>query len=296
MSREAERIQAIYRLLFDVATGKRVLQPSQSSPPDVYDEVSLRIYDLAETLRNLVLVSGMVPPRADVAYITPYVFVLDADSMLVDMNLRAAERLGYTRETLEHISFEALLTDDSTKRWRQFVSNTLDQPRLFAGLPLTFLSRTGLQMPLLCTVCETLHSERVFVLSVEVKLAFATPLVSHRDTSETEMEAIETLHAHIMAHLDEPLPSLATFADRLHVDATTLQDRFKRTYGKTIYQYYQQERLRKGYQLIITTRLYLKEIAYQCGFDDYINFYKAFKKAYGIAPSALLRPTPFNFP
>jgi AraC-like DNA-binding protein len=98
------------------------------------------------------------------------------------------------------------------------------------------------------------------------------------------------VHHYILEHLDEALPTAKVLAMRFGVEEYHLKSLFKAHFGLSMYQFYQTERLKKGYQLILTTQLQLKEIAFQCGFTTYLNFYKAFKKAYGIAPSALLRP------
>ena len=290
MSKEAEKIRTIYKLLFDVATGRRILEPHKLSSPDIFDQLSLRVYDLGETLRDLVLASGMVPPHADIEHIISYVFVLDAQYRIVDLNAKAAERLGYPVEALRHQGFESLLSVDSVQKWQRFVNSAHDKPQLFVGVNLTFKATNGTQLPLLCTFCDGVYSEWVFVLSIEVNLVLPATLDTDIQPFKEDAQTTEKVHAHPLGHLDDALPPVRTLALTYGIEPSKLQRGFKLFYGKTIYRYYQEERLRKGYQLIITTRLHLKEIAYQCGFDAYINFYKAFKKAYGIAPSALLRP------
>jgi len=47
--------------------------------------------------------------------------------------------------------------------------------------------------------------------------------------------------------------------------------------------------LKKAYLLILQTDLPLKEVAFQCGFLAYLNFYKAFRKKYGFSPSEVAR-------
>lgn len=290
MSNDAADIREIYRLLFDLATGRRLLEPETSTHFNAFDEVRQRVYALSEMLRDLVLATGMVPPYAGIEHVSSYVFVLDADYRIVDLNVTAAERLGYTPADLRQRLFEALLSEDSVLEWQRLVSTSVDKTPLLVVVNLLFLANSGDKLPMLCTVCEAVFKDWIFVLSVEVHMVVPTALEDALEPFKKDAEVIEQVHAYILGHLDEALPSMSALSSTLGIESSRLRQGFKHYYGKSIYQYYQEARLKKGYHLILGTRLQLKDIAYQCGFSDYINFYKAFKKRYGMAPSELLRP------
>lgn len=285
-----EHIRAIYRLLFDVAAGRRILEQDTPSLPGAFDDVRQKVYALGETLRNLVIRSGMVPPYASCEQVITYVFVLDAHHRIVDLNVKLAERLGYSPEALRYRPFESLLASDTLLAWRRCVTSEDSKTPLFWVVDFVFLAENGAKLPLLCTVCDALYNDWVFVLSVEFHLEFLTPMAEVGASFKNDVALFEEVHAYVLAHLDDALPSLRTLSSRLGIGEHKLHKGFKHFYGKSIYQFYQEERLKLGHHLIVTTRLQLKEIAYRCGFSSYINFYKAFKKAHGIAPSALLRP------
>lgn len=290
MSSETEHIRAIYRLLFDVATGRRILERDSTSLPGAFDDIRQKVYALAETLRDLVIACGMVPPYASYEHIVTYVIVLDGHYRIVDVNVKFAERLGYPTETLRSRMFESLLGSDSIIEWQKFITAKHDEAGLFWVVNLFFLAENGSKLPLVCTVFDAVYNDWLFVLSLEAQLVSTIPLADVTTLFEKEVAIIEQVHAYILGHLDEALPSIRRLTSTWGIADYKLRQGFKMYYGRSIYQFYQEERLKKGYHLIISTRLQLKEIAFQCGFSAYINFYKAFKKTYGIAPSELLRP------
>ena len=63
----------------------------------------------------------------------------------------------------------------------------------------------------------------------------------------------------------------------------------KEKFNTSIYKFYTDERLKRATYLIQKTEIPIKEIAFICGFNDYNNFSKAFKKKYNYPPSALKR-------
>lgn len=89
---------------------------------------------------------------------------------------------------------------------------------------------------------------------------------------------------HINAHLDEPL-SLEGVCSHFYISKSQLSRLFKKATGTTFWQYITIKRLAKAQQLLAAgghpTHIYT-----QCGFNDYSAFYRAYVKAYGIAPGA----------
>lgn len=66
---------------------------------------------------------------------------------------------------------------------------------------------------------------------------------------------------------------------------STLINKFKQSYNKTIHQYLLDFRLEKSLELLNNKNLSIKEIALQCGFSDTNHFSKSFKKKYNVPPS-----------
>jgi AraC family transcriptional regulator len=63
---------------------------------------------------------------------------------------------------------------------------------------------------------------------------------------------------------------------------------FKSVFGVSPYQYILHKRLHHGYQLLTDGRMSITEVATLTGFADVHSFSKAFKKHFGVVPSAVL--------
>ena len=106
---------------------------------------------------------------------------------------------------------------------------------------------------------------------------------------QSDGELIQKVLDYIKNHLEEPLPTTKEFSKMFGTNEFTLKDTFRNILKTSIYQYYNEERLKKAHILITETIIPLKEIALICGFNDYTNFYKAFKKRYNYPPSEVKR-------
>jgi transcriptional regulator GlxA family with amidase domain len=118
---------------------------------------------------------------------------------------------------------------------------------------------------------------------------FSTPILSGNATATVIIQKVQD---YILNHLEEPLPSTKELSKMFGTNEFTLKENFRNLLKTSIYQFYNEERLKKAHFLIQQTALPLKDIAFMCGFNDYTNFFKAFKKRYHYTPSDLnhLRP------
>jgi len=125
------------------------------------------------------------------------------------------------------------------------------------------------------------------------RLGYAYPYANTKSsieqTGETAAIVVQKVQDYILNHLEEPFPTTKEIAAMFGTNEFTLKDHFRRFLKTSIYQFYNEERLKKAHQLILKTNLPLKEIAFTSGFNDYISFYKAFKKRFDYAPSAMPR-------
>ncbi len=100
---------------------------------------------------------------------------------------------------------------------------------------------------------------------------------------------VQKVQDYILNHLEEPLPSTKELSDMFGTNEFTLKESFRKFLTTSVYQFYNDERLKKAHFLIQKSSIPLKEIAFICGFNDYTNFYKAFKKKYSVSPSDIVR-------
>lgn len=93
-------------------------------------------------------------------------------------------------------------------------------------------------------------------------------------------QAIDTMRAHI----EEPLP-LSRLAAAIGVSQRQLERLFARYLETTPSRYYLAMRLEKARNLLRQTGLGITEVSVQCGFASPSHFSRAYKAAYGTAPS-----------
>lgn len=94
----------------------------------------------------------------------------------------------------------------------------------------------------------------------------------------------------ILSALDKPytIPELAMI---IGINQCYLKKGFKEIFGKTVYDFVQDQRMMKAKLLLTTTTLSVSQVADQIGFSSQSNFSTAFKKFTGVFPSDLQKVT-----
>ncbi|MFV8347903.1 helix-turn-helix transcriptional regulator [Flavobacterium sp. ZB4P13] len=122
-------------------------------------------------------------------------------------------------------------------------------------------------------------------------LSDAKHVIKTNPEKQSEAVVMQSIYDYILNHLEEPLPTLKKLAAMFASEEHKLKIGFRKYFNTSVYNFYHLERLKKSHLLIQQITIPLKEIAFMCGFSTYLNFYKAFKKHYGYAPSDLSRPS-----
>ncbi|MCQ8781984.1 GlxA family transcriptional regulator [Mangrovibrevibacter kandeliae] len=89
-------------------------------------------------------------------------------------------------------------------------------------------------------------------------------------------------------HIDAPVP-VATIARRVGVSTRTLEGLFLRTVGRTPGAFFLQLRLKAARRLLVDTRLPIGEAALRTGFGSTAALSRAFRREFGVPPSAARR-------
>ena len=105
---------------------------------------------------------------------------------------------------------------------------------------------------------------------------------------------IQKVQDYIVNHLEEDLPSTKELAQMFGTNDFTLKQSFRDLFETSIYQFYNDERLKKARLLIEQTAIPLGNIALLAGFNNYSNFFKAFKKKFNQSPSDIIRQPSTN--
>jgi transcriptional regulator GlxA family with amidase domain len=125
------------------------------------------------------------------------------------------------------------------------------------------------------------------------KIGYASPYANSKTNIEASNDVaviiVQKVLDYIQNHLEEPLPSTKNLAKMFGTNEFKLKELFRNYFNTSIYQFYNDERLKKAHQMIEQTNIPLKEIAYSIGFNDYVIFSKAFKKKFKYPPSQLKR-------
>ncbi|CAH0308308.1 putative response regulatory protein SACOL0201 [Peribacillus sp. Bi96] len=103
--------------------------------------------------------------------------------------------------------------------------------------------------------------------------------------SEHRSPIIQSVVQYIQAHFYEEL-SLKTLSYKFHINSIYLGQLFQKETGLVFSEYINHLRLEKAKQLLRGTHLKAGIIGKQVGYSDSAYFYKQFKKAVGITPSA----------
>jgi len=180
----------------------------------------------------------------------------------------------------------------------QFSGQDTDLSACFSGSSAALLRPSSFQCSAISLLLEQLLAEtrsRKFgseLYSQALFLQFMTEINriaigssrEKREEIETEPELTSQVLVYIASHFHEKI-TLQQLADRFYVSKYHLSHEFSSKVGTSIYRYIMLKRLIAAREQIADGISPTK--AYQsCGFQDYANFYRAFKAEYGISPKA----------
>lgn len=103
--------------------------------------------------------------------------------------------------------------------------------------------------------------------------------------SEEEKALMQKIINFVKEHLDDPDIGVDQLANTIGISKSGLNRKMKKITGITPKDFIIQARMRKASQLLRTTDLPIKEIAYDCGFTDQNYFGKSFKNIYNMSPT-----------
>lgn len=97
-------------------------------------------------------------------------------------------------------------------------------------------------------------------------------------------EAMQEILAHVNQHFTAPI-KLDSLARQFGVSVSFLSHEFVKYTGRSVYDYVLYRRVLLAKEMI-SSAMPLSEVAFQCGFNDYSSFLRAFTKMAGMSPSA----------
>jgi AraC-like DNA-binding protein len=97
-------------------------------------------------------------------------------------------------------------------------------------------------------------------------------------------DTIIQVEERLQQYLLTSMPGIAQLSAEFNMSPSTLQRHFKIVYGKNIYQYYLEQKLAIGRELIASKKKTISEVAYMLGYNKINSFSRVFKKYFGVLP------------
>lgn len=151
-----------------------------------------------------------------------------------------------------------------------YLTKPFDTPELIARIDALLDARRRLRRTLLADLASAPASIQV-------------PTV---ESAQNKFE--QRLNQLLDARISDPSFGVAEMAQALHVDRATLFRRVRTAHQTSPSELLRERRLTLADTLLRTQRGSVSEIAYAVGFDNLSYFSQAFRKRYGVAPSAVL--------
>ena len=288
-----ERIKALYQMLFEIAMGNLTFRIHPSDQDDLIDKLSVVLNTVAAEMHASILNSGAVNPKYSYQNLIQNTFILNKDFVIISFSPNAGTALGYVTDHILKMEFHKILAQQSQLLWNDLQVQAKQNNQLQVTVQLLFLTANQSIIPTFCSVSRLLHSDTIIISSVAtILMDIMADLKATAPTvvpKKSETHTIQNVYEYILNNLEEPLPSTKELSRLFGINEFNLKEGFRYFFNTSIYHFYTEERLKKAYLLIQQTTIPLKEIAFTSGFNDYTNFYKAFKKRFMYAPSDVNR-------
>jgi AraC-like DNA-binding protein len=288
-----QRMKNIYRMLFELAIGNLAYRIKPTEENDEIEELSSVLNILGLTLQNTISKSGYVIPYYNYQSVIQNTFVLGKDYNIKSFNASAITNLGHSPNILNKMTFDEIIAPQSSDVWQSIKQEILKDEEYHNTIQLVLITYNKKLLPLHFTISKLLQGNEIIMTSVTTALQDSLGDTFNSNNKLTprpkDSTVIQSVYDYILDNLEEPLPSVKALAKLFGTNEFKLKVGFRHFFNTSIYQLYNEERLKKAHKLIQETDLSLKEICFMCGFNSYLNFYKAFKKRFLYAPSELNR-------
>ena len=295
---DKNRIGNIYQMLFEMAAGNFNFSIPRSGLDDELEALVVLLNMVAEEMRASLLHHGFVNPHFSYQYLQQHTLVLTPDFEIHSFSADVPLTLGLEEATLEGKDFGSLLDTETQPVWNLIKGPAAWDATFHITISLNFKRTDGLVMPTFCTITRLLHSRMVIVSSVSIVVqedSAINPVLLNQTGTPAKKEpkhdaqTIQKVYDYILDHLDTPLPSIHQLSQLFGTNTLKLKVGFRHFFNSSIYQFYNDERLKRAHLLIQQTIIPLSDIAIMCGFKSYAPFTKAFKKKFEYNPKDLQR-------
>jgi YesN/AraC family two-component response regulator len=288
-----QKVKNMYQMLFEMATGNLAFRMHRDPENNQMDELAIMLNATAEKMELLVSQLGYINPQYTYQSLVQATIILDKKFKVKSFSTEVPSLLGYNPDKLFKLGFHEILAKQSIPLWETIKTETVADEKARATVQFLFITSSQHLIPSFCTVSRLLYPNTFIINSVTTILhdilPEATGTQNTVDKRQSDALLIQNVHEYILKNLEEPLPSTKELSKMFNVNEFKLKDSFRHFFNTSIYHFYTEERLKKAQRLILKTSIPLKEIAFISGYNDYTNFFKAFKKRFTYSPSELKR-------
>lgn len=289
-------IEELYRTLLEMAAG-RFSEYAHYRKDDAETGSLIGLLALlSQAMREELVQRGFGFPNSGSLQLVQHTLLLDETFALESFTADFPHALGTPAEGLKGKPFDSFMAPATQWAWRLHSYAIERTPHYHRTLQLNFLKGES-PLPMFCTLSKLLHSRYLVVSAVSLVSPTTSQfnpvlLATKREKPQPKPQdeaLLGKVHAYILDHLESPLPSIRELSRQFGTNERKLKEGFRHFFHNSIYQFYQEERLKRAHLLIQRREMPLAEIAELCGFSNYPSFCRAFRKHFGFAPSHLLR-------
>lgn len=290
-----ERIVTIHQMLFEMARGNFNSRIPLTSYGDELETIAVLINMVAEEMKESVFYSGFINTRSrnSPQFSTQNAILLDDHYLIKSYTPEILPILGYLESEFMDMTLATILSTSSMERVHKLVDVGVSLQTI---IQLEFINKEHSIIATSCSVRRLNNRIEIMLqLIPAVNHDSYYPILKKSETNKplktTKVDAflIQKLYDYIIANLEEPLPSLQILARKFSTNEHKLKAGFRHFFKTSIYQFYNDERLKRAYFMIEHTGIPLKNISVMNGFNNYPNFSKSFKKRFGFSPYELKR-------
>jgi AraC-like DNA-binding protein len=298
MNREInqKRIHSIRQMLLEMASGNFSQRIARTEEDDELESLTVLINMVAEEMQETLFPKGYINLHHLQQDLTSLSFIVDSDFIIHSATSEVYSILNSHILSLEGIKFTKLLTETSSHNFERLLPTILANDNI-STLTLSYLTSDKKEVvSLFSSISKILHENKYIIHSIVTGSSESDTLQEDNNSSirlpktrRNDARLMQQVYDYILSNLENPLPSLKELAKIFGTNEHKLKEAFKYFFNTSIYQFYNDERLKRVHLLIEETNMPLKSIAYMNGFNTYPNFSKAFKKKYGYSPNDLKR-------
>ncbi|WDO12319.1 AraC family transcriptional regulator [Flavobacterium sp. WW92] len=287
------RLHAACQMLLELAAGNYSFRADRSQEDDLLEVLLTLLNLMAEHGKDALLHKGYVNPHKTYSYIIQEALLLDRQGNITGHT--AALPALLVRNDLVGLPVEKLIETRDLSRWEQAFAELTAGHLDHLLIPIEFSIPLDLVFTPLCAVSRLAPSDNLLIgFIVPEPPAAESPgqesvAIAARGTESDDAELMQKVYDFVLTHQEGPFPKIRALARMFSTNEFKLKSGFQHYFRTSIYQLYNEQRLKKAFLLIRYSKKALKDIAYTVGFTTYSNFARAFKIKFGCGPGEIPR-------